>query len=105
MSDFGIHARLCDEDKRSAVGHKAAREYHISAVSERSFAAEGFVVLVDVCGLARQRALVDLQRIVSDDPAVGDNQIARLENDDIACDDVFGVDFDFLSVADNLGGR
>ena len=84
LADFGVHSRCGDNHKCSAVGNKAAGEHHVPALSKRSLALDYVVILINVSRFTGQRAFVDLQRIVVDDPAVGNDQVACLKHDDIA---------------------
>ena len=105
LADLGVHGGLRHHHQRPAVGDQTARKDHVGAVAERHLAVDHRVGFVDVGRLARQRAFVDLQRIVMDNASVGDCHVPCLEDDDVAGNDLFGVDFNFLSVADDLGGR
>ena len=102
LADFGIHGGFGNHHHRPAVGHQTAGKDHVGAVAQRHLAADSLLGFVDVKRLARQGALIDLQGVIMQDPAVGNHHIARFQNENISRNHVLGVDLNFLSVAYRL---
>ena len=84
LAQLGIHAGGGDQHFRPAIGHQGAGKDHVLLV------AQGHLVAVDAIGgliyplaFAGERALVDLQRVVVQDAAVGHHQVAGVQEYDI----------------------
>ena len=79
----------------------------MNAMSMRSPSAASAVDGVDALGhgraLAGERRLVDLERRGADDPAVGRDEVARLDVDDVARDQLLHRDLADLAAAPDLG--
>ena len=61
--------------------------------------------LLDGHALAGQRAFLDLQRRRHDHPSVGGHPVTRVDDDDIARDDLVGGHLHDLAVTTDLGDR
>ena len=72
-----------------AAGHGGVLEEHVRPVAERDVAArQDGRVLGDRRALAGERRLLCLERRRAEDPAVGGHDVAGLQLDDVAGDDV-----------------
>ena len=75
---------------RVPVGGGRAAEDHVEAIAERSLPGNRLGVLGDRQALAGQRRFGGLQRGRFDQPPVGRNGVAFLDEDDVAGDDLGG---------------
>ena len=76
---------------RAAVGHRGALEAQVDAVAQRQLVADqGFGAFLDGDRFARQRRLIDLELRRLQQPQVGRNLVARLQQHDVARHQVGG---------------
>ena len=88
VADLGPHAGRRDDERRRAAGDLGVHERHVDAVAERGLRRDGVDALGHRRALAGQRRLVDLERRGAQDAAVGRDEVARLDVDDVARDEL-----------------
>ena len=103
LAHLGLHAGGCHEHGAAAVDNSGTHVGHVLAVAERDGSALAQIddvnKLVDRHTLARQRGLLDLQRGAFNESSVRRNGVARLEQYDVAGDQLLAADDDELPVA------
>ena len=104
LADLGLHAGGGDNHAGAAVGDQRPGKDHVLLVAQRDvLLIDDVADLVDALRLTGQRAFIDLQRVVLDNASVRDDQVAGLQRQDIAGDNLFGRDLDLSAVAHDLG--
>ena len=103
VADLGRHAGGHDQDGAGAARHLAVHEGHVDAVPEGRVGRDRFHLLGRRDALAGERGLVDLERGRGEDARVGRDQVAGLDVDDVARDQLLHRDLDQLAVAPDLG--
>ncbi len=103
VADLGRHARRRHDERRRAAGHLRVHERHVDAVAERGLRSDRVDALRDRRAFAGQGRFVDLERRRAQDPAVGRDQVARLDVHDVARDELLHRDLDDLAATADLG--
>ena len=89
LAHLGLHAGRGDDHRRRAAGDGRVLEQHVGAVAERDVrAGEHAGILRDGRALAGEGRLLRLERGRAHDAAVGGDDVARLQLDDVAGHDV-----------------
>ena len=105
LPQFGVHAGAGDHHQGPAIYHQRTGEYQVLPVPQSHL-----IPLNDRLGLlhplafAGEGALVHLQGVVVEDPAVGHHHIPRLQLHDIPGDNLNGGDDQPLAVPEHPGG-
>ena len=106
VADLRPHPRGRDEDLAVTAGHIRVHERHVEAVADPDVrAVDGHRILLDGDALAGQRSFLDLQGRGEDDPPVGGDPVARVDDHDVARHDLIGDELDDLSAATHLRRR
>ena len=91
VADLGRHARRGDDELAGAAGRVRVHEHHVGAVAERHVVAvDALDALRDRHALARERRLGDLERRRVHEAAVGGDDVAGLDRDDVARNELLG---------------
>ena len=94
------------DHRGGAARHRGVLEQHVRAVAERDVGAGEHVgVLGDRRALAGQRRLLGLQRRGAQDPPVGRHEVARLDLDEVAGNEIHRRHERDRAVAHDLGLR
>jgi hypothetical protein len=104
-SELGRRAGGDDDARAAAGGDRCAGVGHARPIRQPRRRVHRFDLLGHRHGLAGQQGLVDLQRVHRHQPQVRGHPHARLEQHDIAGDDLAAVDLVFPAVADDAGVR
>ena len=102
MADLGVHAGRDDEDGAGAAGDLGVHERHVRAVAEGGVGSDRVHLLGGGHALAGQRGLVDLEGRGREDAGVGGDEVARLEVDDVARDELVHGEIDEVAVPAGL---
>ena len=94
---------VIDEDRARAAGDLAVHERHVHAVAEGGVLGDGLHLLGRRDALAGERGFVDLEGRGGQDPGVGRDEVAGLDVDDVARDELLHRDLDQVAVAADLG--
>ena len=92
MADLGGESGRDDHGPGATGGHVRAGVDHVAAIGERRVRRQRTQVLGDRDRLARQRGLGDLQGGAFDEPRIGGDGVAGLEQQEIAGNDVARLD-------------
>ncbi len=86
LAQLGVHAGGHHQPARAAMGGRGALEGHVGAVAQRAhvFGGQGFGLLGHGDGFAREGRLIHLQLRNLDEPQVGRDLVARLQQHDVA---------------------
>jgi hypothetical protein len=104
LADLGRHPGRGDHELARATGDVGIHVHHVGAVAERRVGARhGLGALGDGQALPRQRGLVDLQRGRRHQPPVRGYDIARLDRDDVAGNQLPGRELRQLTVPPHPG--
>ncbi len=99
MPQFGRHTGGGDDGTATSMRHRRSRERHRCPVGKWSFFWKGFCQLVDRQRLTRQRRLIGLQIERFRQPAIGRNEIAAAQLNEVSWDQIAGGEFSQFSVA------
>ena len=103
MADLGRHPRGGDDELTRAAGRVRVHEDHVGPVAEGDvFAADGVDALRYRHALARQRRLGHLERRGGQQPPVRGDDVAGLDGDDVARDELLGRKLEELAAATHL---
>ena len=100
---LGAHAGRGHDRLAVPVGRRRAAEDHVVPIAERHFVGNRRRVLRDRQALARQCGFGGLQRGRFDQPRIGRNRVAFLDEDDVAGNDLGGGNAPPLAVANDRG--
>ena len=104
MPDLRRHAGRRDDELTGPSRRVGVHEDHVGPVAERDvLSADRVDALRDGQALARERGLGDLERRRLQQTAVGRDDVAGLDRDDVAGDQLFSVHLEQLAVAVHLG--
>ena len=103
VADLGVHAGRDDEDRAGATGDLAVHERHVHAVAEGGVGRDRVHLLGGGHALAGEGRLVDLEGRRGEDPRVRRDEVAGLDVDDVARDQLVHREVDELAVAAGLG--
>ena len=92
-----------DEDRAGAPGDLAVHERHVHAVAEGGVGGDRVHLLGRGDALAGEGGLVDLEGRRGEDARVGRDEVAGLDVDDVARDQLVHREIDELAVAAGLG--
>ncbi len=102
MTDLGRHPGGGDEHGARPAGDLAIHERHVDAVAERGVRRDRVDLLGRRDALAGQRGLVDLEGRGRQDPGVRRDEIAGLDVDDVARDELIHRDLGEIAVSSDL---
>ena len=103
-ADLGVHPRAGHDELASAAGDGRVHEHHAQSVAERDVVAiDRRDVLEDRRALTGEGGLFDLERGGQEQPPVGGDAVAGLDQHDVAGDELGGVDLDDRAVAAHAG--
>ena len=103
VADLGRHPGRRDQDRARAAGDLGVHERHVDAVAEGGVGGDRVDLLGRRDALAGERRLVDLEGRRGQDPRVGRDEVAGLDVDDVARDELLHRDLGELAVAADLG--
>ena len=110
LAHLGVHAGAHHDGAAAAVHDGGAHIAHVLAVAKRHVVhalaeLDGVGVLLDRDGLAGEGGLLDLHGSALEHAAVGGDGVARLEQHDVAGDELGACHVNHLAVADDFGLR
>ena len=104
-AERGAPPRLDDDDPRRAAAHRRAEEHDVRPLGERRIGGDDPRLLLHGERLAGHARLADEEVARLEDPAVGGNQVARREHEDVAGHERVGVHGAFDAVAHDAAGE
>ena len=102
VADLGGHPRGHHEDGARSPGDLAVHERHVHPVAERGVGRDRVHLLGRGDALAGERGLVDLEGRGGQDARVGRDEVARLDVDDVAGDELVHRELDEIAIAPDL---
>ena len=111
-SDFThlrVHARGSDHGRAPAIDHGGPHIDHVLPVSQGDVLPalpemDEVYELIDRNGLSRESRLFDFEACALQNPPVGGDSVAGLQQHHIACHQIFTADGHHLTIPQNLGG-
>ena len=104
-TDLSTHTRSENNTASATLGDDSRAESDVDAVTRTSVIVKGHLgILPDRQRFTSEQGLVGLEVDGLDETHIGGDGVTHLELDDVAGDDLGGIDDDGLTLADDLGG-
>ena len=103
FAEFTLHAGGDDDPFAPAVDDGGAHPCHVALCGERARFGNRIGRFGDGCRLSGQHRFVDPEIARLQKTQIGGHTLAYLQHDDVAGDDLFGVDDPLFAVTDHFG--
>ena len=79
LSDLCMHPCSCNQNLCASISDQASGIYHVSAVCQRQILRQTALCLFYIGGFSGQRTLIDLQRIIIQNPSICHNHVTSFQ--------------------------